>query len=186
MTGCGDRREHDTRNEAVNQLVAGAVQCAGCSLCCRNSSVFVLSHEVDKLAELNVPMYLAGSVHFIKHNEDGCCPNWVEGCGCGIYADRPLACRVFPFYVIDNGKTQRKWVHFQFCPDGNGIVEKKCGKPGMDVLRSIAEKIEGFITDEDIAEMVIADRVITESGFPDTGADIYVPLFDVREFRRAG
>lgn len=181
MNGCGDRREHGTRNEAINKLVGSAVHCTGCSSCCRNSSVFVLSHEVEKMLELKVPMYMTGDVYFIKHNEDGCCPNWVEGRGCGIYADRPLACRIFPFYVIDNDKTQRKWVHFQFCPDGNGIVEKNCGKPDMEALRSIAEKIEGFITDEDLTEMVIADRAITGSGFPDTGADVYVPVTDVRK-----
>jgi hypothetical protein len=70
---------------ALPQLVPGR-QCGSCMMCCK----------VPHIKELNKP-------------PGKWCPNAVFGKGCGIYADRPAACRAFYCEWMQNPNLGPEW-----------------------------------------------------------------------------
>ena len=80
-------------------------KCIRCGRCCSLLRVRLLEDEVKYLTEKygDVVEYIENEP-YLKHKSDGCIFLTYENgmAKCTIYEDRPLVCRVYPFYI-------RKW-----------------------------------------------------------------------------
>ena len=76
--------------------------CHACSRCCHDKIIHVNPYEVGRLAQnLNLSTtevlsrYTTANGATLKHTEQGACV-FLTGQGCGVHADRPLVCRLYP------------------------------------------------------------------------------------------
>ena len=77
-------------------------ECLRCGLCCSTLRVRLLDEEVNKYKKRygDVIEYIDGKP-FLKHKKNGGCIflEYKNNLAvCKIYEDRPLACRIYPFY----------------------------------------------------------------------------------------
>ena len=76
--------------------------CHACSRCCHDKIIHVNPYEVGRLAQnLNLSTtevlsrYTTANGDNFKQTEQGACV-FLTGQGCGVHADRPLVCRLYP------------------------------------------------------------------------------------------
>lgn len=157
------------------------ISCHGCFKCCRYSSVFVLKHEVERLRELNVPMHQIDGVHFITLKQDGYCPNLDENKKCSIYRDRPIACRIFPIYLLDRPDFSKQWVLFQYCPPKNCAVPTIGEQPNLSILKMLTFDLEKVLTPDEIEEMMRADAIMANRDFFEDGGNKFMPIMSAQK-----
>jgi len=78
-------------------------ECQRCGFCCEVLQIKLLKEEEKKLREKygDVVTYIDGEP-FLKRKSDGTCiflERKDNVAVCTIYEDRPLACRIYPFYL---------------------------------------------------------------------------------------
>ena len=160
------------RSAKLDGIINRVIKCQSCFKCCKNSSAFVLSHEVEGLLRLDVPLHEVNGVNFITPNADGCCPKLNKYNKCEIYENRPIACRIFPFYLMNRRDYPRQWVLFQFCPIDNWLLPTTKGRPSPTLLRLMAFDIEKLFAIEEIVEMANADNSISKRDRLEVGFNV--------------
>ncbi|RLE74639.1 MAG: hypothetical protein DRJ56_07130 [Thermoprotei archaeon] len=77
--------------------------CTRCGRCCREYAVPLARGEVVRYAFTYGPVVVSrGGRSYLLRKPDGSCIFLVDRGGyaeCGIYYDRPIACRLYPFYI---------------------------------------------------------------------------------------
>jgi len=162
---------------ALEKFLKKVIKCESCFNCCKNSSAFILKNEIQRLSELKVPMYIKNDIYFIKPNSDGRCPNLNQENKCNIYEYRPVACRLFPFYLMNRPNYEKTWVLYKFCPKENFLLHKNYTK---QILRFIAYDLEKLFTNEEINEMLHADFVISKYDRLETGFNNLIKILPVQ------
>ncbi|MGA8007284.1 MAG: YkgJ family cysteine cluster protein [Burkholderiales bacterium] len=76
--------------------------CGRCSRCCRNKGIMLNPYEVLRLARNQdlvttdfIARFTERSGTKLKQRDDGSCV-FLGAQGCGVHADRPLVCRIYP------------------------------------------------------------------------------------------
>ena len=99
--------------------------CRRCNGCCRNKRIQVNPYEVARLARAHGISTGEARAHFtsegsLLQREDGTCV-FLTGEGCGVHADRPLVCRLFPLgrVILADGtwyytELDRSWANGAF------------------------------------------------------------------------
>jgi hypothetical protein len=110
---------------------AFAYVCNRCSLCCQGKVIQVNPYEVARLArglslstaEFRDRWTEDGAGAHLTRREDGTC-SFLGPQGCGVHADRPLVCRIYPLgrHVAADG-TER-WSHLAPHPRTKGVYSK--------------------------------------------------------------
>ncbi|HXQ16414.1 MAG TPA: YkgJ family cysteine cluster protein [Caulobacteraceae bacterium] len=105
--------------------------CNRCSHCCRDKLIQVNPYEIARLARcegVSTGAFAArwtkdGAGLHLEHKDDGACV-FLGPEGCGVHADRPLVCRVYPLgrHVEPDG-TER-WSHVPPHPQTAGVYSK--------------------------------------------------------------
>jgi len=103
--------------------------CRRCNSCCRNKRIQVNPYEIARLARALGVSTSEARARFTKdsallQNSDGSCA-FLTPEGCGVHADRPLVCRLFPLgrVILDDGSwyythLDRGWANGTFGTDG--------------------------------------------------------------------
>ena len=167
--------------EQVNRLVNQVIRCEKCFVCCKNSSAFVLSNEVPKMMSLGVPLYKINETFLIKPNRHGRCPNLNNENKCSIYDERPMACRLFPFYLMDRREAPMQWVLYHFCLSQNWLGLTSEGRPNLDVLRFVVLQLESKLPRSVLEEMAKADRAIEGIDQFEVGSKSFIPIISVQK-----
>ena len=73
-----------------------ALECAGCTACCRGQLVVLVEEDGDQAQYETVPLEGAGdpTLRQLKNKVDGSC-TYLTDQGCSIYDRRPAMCRSF-------------------------------------------------------------------------------------------
>lgn len=165
-----------TRERSIDILLKKVIKCQECCLCCRNSSSFVLPHETARLRSIGVPLHKVDGVFFIKPLSNGRCPNLKETNTCGIYNDRPVSCRLFPFYLMNRPGFNKCWVLFHFCPKQNRLLPEVYGKPSISILRMIVFELEKNFYPQEINRMLKSDTAIARRDQLEVGGREFIPI----------
>jgi Fe-S-cluster containining protein len=164
----------------IDDVVGKIVNCHNCALCCKNSSAFILAYEVDRLKVLKVPLYRMGGIYWIKPQSDGRCPKLSEDNKCEIYENRPLACRLFPFYVMNRTDIDKRWVQYQICPPINRRQPEMGNQLSLSWLRLITFELEKCLLPELIVEMLKCDKVISQVDRLEIGSRDFIQIMPIR------
>lgn len=94
--------ELDAQVNATAEEVWSHIDCVACGQCCRVLNIVVKPREITRLAkQMGIPT-AEFARRYVHEDEDGekslnpPCP-FLDGNACSIYADRPQACRDFPY-----------------------------------------------------------------------------------------
>jgi Fe-S-cluster containining protein len=86
----------------LNRRSAFGYACHRCITCCRYKSIQLNPYEIDRLsARLRISTtefirrHTTNGGTILKFNDDGACV-FLKDDGCGVHADRPLVCRLYP------------------------------------------------------------------------------------------
>jgi len=102
-------------------------QCAACKACCHDKVIHVGPYEIARLAHnrgLSTGELIerfttdAGSVLAVR--DDGACV-FLEAGGCGVHADRPLVCRLYPLGRVVESDGVERFVELEPHPDSKGV-----------------------------------------------------------------
>ena len=97
-------------------------RCTRCARCCIERTVLLLPEDVERLArvtglspeEFAVPVRgLEPYTHKLKKTDEGCV--FLRERECSVYPYRPLACRFYPFALIQMG-TDYVFILMETCP----------------------------------------------------------------------
>jgi Fe-S-cluster containining protein len=157
----------------VNKYITQIIDCKNCSLCCNNASVFILSDEVDRMKELDVPINEIDGRYFIKQKPNGRCPNLTIENRCKIYDQRPIACKLHPFYLMNRRGLAKTWVKYSYCPDENKILKDTNNR---DSFRLIAYELEKCFSSGQILEMLKSDEIDSKYDRLETGATEFIEV----------
>ena len=79
--------------------------CVACTTnqhcCTRLSGLILTQKEFDELFKSHAERLLvrqSNKVVIVSTKDGDACPHWAKG-GCGIYQDRPIDCRIFPYIL---------------------------------------------------------------------------------------
>ena len=107
---------------------AFAYVCNRCSLCCRHKVIQVNPYEIARLARhvgVSTAAFAerfteAGAGARLTQRPDGTCV-FLSPEGCGVHADRPLVCRIYPLgrHVAADGR--ESWSHLAPHPQTRGV-----------------------------------------------------------------
>jgi Fe-S-cluster containining protein len=161
------------RNTKIDNIINKVVKCDNCHSCCKHSSGFVLSHEVERLKKLKVPLQKVGNIHFMALNPDGTCPNLNDQNKCSMYEDRPIACRMFPLNLMDRQDFIKKWVFFSFCPTENQLLMDASGYVSNRLILMTTHELEKCFNRQEIEEMLEADRMVSQVDYLEVGMNNY-------------
>jgi Fe-S-cluster containining protein len=102
--------------------------CNRCSRCCRDKLIQVNPYEIARLARrvgLSTGAFAErytedGAGARLTRRDDGTCP-FLGPAGCGVHADRPLVCRIYPLgrHVAADGT--ESWSHVAPHPQTEGV-----------------------------------------------------------------
>ncbi len=93
-------------------------RCGRCGKCCRGKLIQVNPYEVGRLArclqqsttQFRTAWTDAGAGNYLRRNPDGTCV-FLTPAGCGVYADRPLVCRIYPLGRHVSAAGAERWSH---------------------------------------------------------------------------
>lgn len=179
-----DSEKCRSRSGVIDRLVGEVVNCGQCHKCCRHSSAFALKHEVGRLRELGVPLHEIDGIMFLTPNGDGRCSCLTNNNKCKIYDERPTACRLFPFYMMDRPFHHEEWVVFNFCPSNSRKLVEVAGQPSLAALRVIVNEIQRCYDKGELEEMQNADRAINNLDRLEVGAVEFLPVMKVALLQR--
>jgi len=102
-------------------------KCQVCSACCHNKAIRVAPYEGLRLARnLKITTtelyrtYTEEGGTILRNKPDGSCI-FLDSRGCGVHADRPLVCRLYPLGQIIDGKGAAKYASMPLHPDCLGL-----------------------------------------------------------------
>ena len=128
---------------------AFSYECRACGRCCREKLIPVNPYEIARLAvHLGI-----STTDFIQHYTDGgtalavrpdvtCI--FLDGSGCGVHADRPLACRLYPLGLVRG-------------PGGEVVVELEA-QPGSEGVRGENGTVADFLEAQGVTPFLDASR----------------------------
>ncbi|MEO5336310.1 MAG: YkgJ family cysteine cluster protein [Magnetospirillum sp. WYHS-4] len=157
-------------HRTIDTLVGRVIICKGCHTCCENSSAFVLSGEVARMEALGVMLQDFDGVHFIPSAINGRCPMLTGEGRCSIYEDRPIGCRLFPFYLMDRRTHPRQWVVYHFCPKDNQYTVTK------GELLLMALEIEKQLSQDEIDGLLHQEAVLARRDDLEVGHRCFLSL----------
>ena len=115
-------------NYDLERESAFSYQCNGCMNCCHNKAIRVAPYETLRLARrlgISTTDFIktyteGGGTVLCTRGDDRACI-FLEQHGCGVYSDRPLACRLYPLarWVDPDGK--ESFGHLTPHPDTTGV-----------------------------------------------------------------
>lgn len=102
-------------------------KCQICSACCHNKAIRVAPYEALRLARnlkiTTTEVYRAyteeGGI-ILRNKPDGSCI-FLDSRGCGVHADRPLVCRLYPLGQITDSEGAAKYASMPLHPDCLGL-----------------------------------------------------------------
>ena len=104
-----------------------AYTCNACSRCCYGKAILVGPYEILRLARnrgLTTTAFLAAHVEgggvLLRVRPDGGCVFLTER-GCGVHADRPLACRLYPLGRHIDAEGRERFGHLPPHPETAGV-----------------------------------------------------------------
>ncbi len=128
---------------------AFSYECRACGRCCRDKLIPVNPYEIARLAaHLGI-----GTGEFIerfteggtalKVRDDVTCI-FLAGSGCGVHADRPLACRLYPLGLVRG-------------PEGEAVVELE-PQPGSEGVRGENGTVADYLAAQGVAPFLDASH----------------------------
>ncbi len=128
---------------------AFSYECRACGRCCREKLIPVNPYEIARLAaHLGI-----GTGEFIerfteggtalKVRDDVTCI-FLAGSGCGVHADRPLACRLYPLGLVRG-------------PEGEAVVELE-PQPGSEGVRGENGTVADYLAAQGVAPFLDASH----------------------------
>jgi uncharacterized protein len=150
----GDRR---LPSLAAGRAASYGYECRACTRCCYGKRIQVNPYEVARLArhrgvsttELIARCTVEGGIA-LANREDGSCV-FLEERGCGVHADRPLACRLYPLGRIAGADGSERFVHLEAHPRSEGEVHDR-GRVA-DYLRT--QEVEPYLRAADAYREVL-------------------------------
>ncbi len=135
------------------ELTTGFTLCPECARCER-SVVYLTPAEQAHAREGGLPLFGGGPTR--TWNRLGCdCPFYqATTLTCGIYAQRPLICRLFPLDILAGDDGEYWWVVYEACEE----VRRGKLKDRLAELRELAQEIgrrmpmhlkDAFVSDAD-------------------------------------
>ena len=105
--------------------------CNQCSRCCYDKRIQVNPYEVARLARNKglsstdlIANYLEPGKPYLDNRSDGACV-FLTDQGCGVHADRPLVCRLYPLGQKLTGAGHESFHHAPPHPETEGIYGQK-------------------------------------------------------------
>ncbi|AEA46648.1 YkgJ family cysteine cluster protein [Archaeoglobus veneficus] len=77
--------------------------CVHCGKCCSSYDIPVTFEEEERLKKYG-NVFKKAKIGLYLRKKKGKCVFWRKNRGCTIYAERPKACRSYPFYVRKEGE----------------------------------------------------------------------------------
>jgi len=118
-----------TRDSKVEKLTwesAFSYTCNQCSRCCYDKRIQVNPYEVARLARNKglsttelIANYLEPGKPYLDNQSNGACV-FLTDQGCGVHADRPLVCRLYPLGQKRTGEGQESFYYATPHPDTKG------------------------------------------------------------------
>lgn len=119
-----------TRDSKVEKLTwesAFSYTCNQCSRCCYDKRIQVNPYEVARLARNKglsttelIANYLEPGKPYLDNQSNGACV-FLTDKGCGVHADRPLVCRLYPLGQKRTGEGQESFHYASPHPDTEGV-----------------------------------------------------------------
>ena len=101
--------------------------CHQCSRCCYDKQIQVNPYEVARLARNKglsttelIAKYLEPGKPYLDNQPNGACVFLTEQ-GCGVHADRPLVCRIYPLVQKLTGDGDESFSHATAHPETEGV-----------------------------------------------------------------
>ena len=101
--------------------------CNQCSRCCYDKRIQVNPYEVARLAQNKglsttefIAKYLEPGKPYLDNQPSGACV-FLTDQGCGVHADRPLVCRLYPLGQKLSGEGQESFHHATPHPETEGV-----------------------------------------------------------------
>jgi len=140
-------------------------KCQACSACCCNKAIRIAPYEALRLARnLRITTtevyqtYTEEGGTILRNKPDGSCI-FLDSRGCGVHADRPLVCRLFPLGQIIDSRGAARYASMPLHPDCLGLfdtdgtvesyLESQGARPYFrydEVYSAIYKKIIGKLT----------------------------------------
>jgi Fe-S-cluster containining protein len=103
-------------------------KCQVCGACCSNKAISIGPYEAVRLAE-HIGLtpaefyrqYTEERTRILRHKSDGSCI-FLSTEGCGVYANRPLVCRLFPLGQLADERGQERYGSMPLHPDCLGLL----------------------------------------------------------------
>ena len=105
--------------------------CNQCSRCCYDKRIQVNPYEVARLARNKglsttefIATYLEPGKPYLDNQPDGACV-LLTNQGCGVHADRPLVCRIYPLEQRLTGEGRESFHHATPHPETEGVYGRE-------------------------------------------------------------
>ena len=129
--------------------------CHQCSRCCYDKRIQVNPYEVARLAQNKkitttelIDNYLEPGKPYLDNQSDGACV-FLTDQGCGVHADRPLVCRIYPLEQRLTGEGHESFHYATPHPETEGVY----GHEGT---------VEDFLTAQGVQPFLqVRDRYLT-------------------------
>lgn len=116
------------------------MRCSNCGICCTETEMLLSKKDIKRLEKLGY-----SKTHFAKSdkqgyvqlkNRDGYCVFYdIMNRRCGVYADRPSGCRVYPV-ILDE---EKGIILDNICESGETISEQEKILKGRRVIKLLEE-----------------------------------------------
>lgn len=122
--------------------------CEGCKNCCVKMGLFLPQTEyLQHFGECEgVSARQVGKIFVVSSQEGQGCP-YLGNEGCGIYTERPIDCRIYPYimsHVIERGETVKIVFHTRSdCPNRDSLYRVVPESQVRDLIVSFGKKIYG-------------------------------------------
>ena len=132
--------ELDALAKQTTEEVWSQIDCKTCGNCCRSLEIVVDDGDIARLAgrfKLSVPQFSRRYVRVAsdgaKHFESPPCPFLGDDNLCGVYEDRPKACRDFPYLHEEGfrGRTLSMIANSSLCPIVFNVWQRMKTKSGF-------------------------------------------------------
>ncbi|MCW4045197.1 MAG: YkgJ family cysteine cluster protein [Candidatus Bathyarchaeota archaeon] len=118
------------------------MRCLRCGVCCRETEMLLSNADIARLERKGYTkqffvQYDKSGYATLRNHQGYCVFYNVEKRRCGVYADRPLGCRIYPV-IYDE---EKGIVADTVCCSWETVTEKEKAKRGRKVFR-LLEKID--------------------------------------------
>jgi Fe-S-cluster containining protein len=131
-------------------------ECQTCRRCEENVGlVYLLGNEAGKAIRRELPVLTTSEgVQYLGRTTDGWCSSFNPATNtCGIYADRPLCCRIYPLDLMKlDGAVW--WVIHAECP----IAQRFQWERRLSILAAMTAAMERVISDEQVENWLTQDK----------------------------